>query len=305
MLAADEERARLLQEVDSESDGERAGELHEQLAAIDAHAAPARAAAILAGLGFDHTAQLLPIVVFSGRLAHARRLGRGALFRARSVAARRADRPHLDLEASLWLAEFLRRYRKTLLLVSHDRQFLDEVVDHILHLSERKLTLYSGGYEVYLRTRRETLAHQQALAARQEAERKHLQAFVDRFRAKASKARQAQSRVKALAKLQPISLAADEPPIRFTFPDVKEFAPPLITIDHASVGYIPGKPVLQGLNLRLDPDDRIALLGANGNGKSTFARLLAGRGGSWLDDSSLQVPTIATPYVPGQEGCLP
>jgi ATP-binding cassette, subfamily F, member 3 len=276
VLAADEERTRLLQEVEHETNGLRAAELHERLDAIDAHAAPARAAGILAGLGFDHTAQLLPLTHFSGgwrmRVALA-----AALFSEPDLLLLDEPTNHLDLEASLWLAEFLRRYRKTLILVSHDRQFLDDVVDHILHLAELKLTLYTGGYETYLRTRRESLAHQQALAARQDAERKHLQAFIDRFRAKASKARQAQSRVKALAKLEPISLAADEAPIRFAFPDPKELAPPMITIDHASVGYQPGKPVLRDLDLRLDPDDRIALLGANGNGKSTFARLLAGR----------------------------
>src|SRR6185437_5593416 len=164
---------------------------------------------------------------------------------------------------SLWLADFLKRYRNTVLLVSHDRQFLDDVVDHIVHLADLKLTLYSGDYESFLRQRRETLTQRQALAQRQEGERKRLQAFIDRFRAKASKARQAQSRVKALA--------------RFDFPEPQELAPPLITLDRVAAGYEPGKPVLRGLDLRLDPDDRIALLGANGNGKTTFARLLAGR----------------------------
>jgi ATP-binding cassette subfamily F protein 3 len=276
VLAADEERTRLLHEAESEHDGARAAELHEELAAIDAHSAPARAAGILAGLGFDHTQQLLPLTHFSGgwrmRVALA-----AALFAEPDLLLLDEPTNHLDLEASLWLAEFLRRYRKTLILVSHDRQFLDEVVDHILHLGELKLTLYTGGYETFVRTRREAMAHQQALATRQDAERKRLQAFIDRFRAKATKARQAQSRVKALAKMEPISLSADEPPVRFAFPEPKELAPPLITIDQASVGYEPGKPVLRDLDLRLDPDDRIALLGANGNGKSTFARLLAGR----------------------------
>jgi ATP-binding cassette subfamily F protein 3 len=276
VLAADEERTRLLEAVEGDHHDDGAAEIHERLLEIDAHAAPARAATILAGLGFDHEAQQRPMSAFSGgwrmRVALA-----AALFAEPDILLLDEPTNHLDLEAALWLAEFLRRYSKTLLLVSHDRQFLDDVVDHILHLAERKLTLYSGGYETFVRTRREALAQLQAQANRQQLERKHLQTFIDRFRAKASKARQAQSRVKALARMEPISLAADEAPIRFVFPEPRELAPPLITIDHVSTGYEPGKPILNHLDLRLDPDDRIALLGANGNGKSTFAQLLSGR----------------------------
>jgi ATP-binding cassette, subfamily F, member 3 len=276
VLAADEERAALLQEAEHAADPARAAEIQERLASIDAHAAPARAAVILAGLGFDHAAQLRPMTSFSGgwrmRVALA-----AALFAEPDLLLLDEPTNHLDLEAALWLAEFLRRYRKTLLLVSHDRQFLDDVVDHIVHLADQKLTLYSGDYEAFLRARRESLARRQALAQRQEGERKRLQAFIDRFRAKATKARQAQSRVKALARLEPIEVASDEAPIRFAFPEPPELAPPLVTLDRVAVGYEPDKPVLRGLDLRLDPDDRIALLGANGNGKTTFARLLAGR----------------------------
>jgi len=276
VLAADRERAALLAEAEAVRDGARSAEIQERLLAIEAHAAPARAASILVGLGFDHAAQQRPLSSFSGgwrmRVALA-----AALFAEPDLLLLDEPTNHLDLEAALWLGEFLRRYPRTLLLVSHDRQFLDAVCDHILHLAEKKLTLYSGGYDAFLRARREHLARQQALAAKQEAQRKHLQAFVDRFRAKASKARQAQSRLKMLARLEPISLAATEASVRFDFPEPPELAPPLLTLDNVAVGYEPERPVLRRLDLRLDPDDRIALLGANGNGKSTLAKLIAGR----------------------------
>ena len=276
VLEADEERHQLMAEAEHAEDADRVAEIHDRLATIDAHSAEARAAGILAGLGFDHEAQQRPLSSFSGgwrmRVALA-----AALFAEPELLLLDEPTNHLDLEASLWLAEFLRRYRKTLLLVSHDRQFLDDVVDHILHLGERKLTLYSGGYEDFARARRENLARQQAMASRQDDERKKLQAFIDRFRAKATKARQAQSRVKALARMEPISLSEEEPPVTLAFPEPAELAPPLISLYNVSTGYEAEKPILHHLDLRIDPDDRIALLGANGNGKSTFAKLLAGR----------------------------
>jgi ATP-binding cassette subfamily F protein 3 len=274
VLAADGERLSLL--AAAETEHHDAAELHERLRAIGAHRAPARAAAILAGLGFDHADQQRPLSSFSGgwrmRVALA-----AALFAEPDLLLLDEPTNHLDLEAALWLGEFLRRYRGTVILVSHDRQFIDDIADHILHLGERRLTLYSGGYETFLRTRREAMARQQALAARQAAERKHLQAFIDRFRAKASKASQAQSRLKMLARLEPVALAEAEPPVSFEFPEPLALAPPLVTLDGVAVGYAPSPPVLRRLDLRLDPDDRIALLGANGNGKTTLARLLAGR----------------------------
>ena len=276
VLAADTERAVLLAETETTEDPHRIGEIQTRLLEIDAHAAPSRAGSILHGLGFDATMQTTALSEFSGgwrmRVALA-----AALFAEPDLLLLDEPTNHLDLEASLWLEDFLRRYRRTVILVSHDRNFLDSVVDHILALADRKLTLYSGGYSAYLRQRAETIQRSKALAERQETQRKHLQAFVDRFRAKASKARQAQSRVKALEKLVPVSIATEEAPPRFDFPSPGELRPPLLTLDNVSVGYAEGKPVLRHLNLRLDPDDRVALLGANGNGKSTLAKLLGGR----------------------------
>ncbi len=276
VLAADVERAALLHEAEEAHDPHRIGEIHARLLDIDAHSAPARGAAILAGLGFDAAAQEQPLSTFSGgwrmRVALA-----AALFAEPDILLLDEPTNHLDLEATLWLEAFLRDWRRTLLIVSHDRHILNAVPDHILHLDERKLVLYSGGYDGFARTRRERLEQREALAAKQSEQRAHLQSFIDRFRAKASKARQAQSRIKALARLEPVARIAEDPSVRFDFPEPTELAPPLLAIENVTVGYAPGVPVLRGLNLRLDPDDRIALLGANGNGKSTLAKLISGR----------------------------
>jgi ATP-binding cassette subfamily F protein 3 len=274
VLAADTERAALLHEAETSHDHHRLGEIHERLNAIAAHAAPARAARILVGLGFDEAAQQRPLDSFSGgwrmRVALA-----ALLFSQPDLLLLDEPSNHLDLEATLWLEDFLRSYRATMLIVSHERDLLNNVADHILHLQDGKTTLYVGGYDAFERQRAERQAQQSAMRAKQLAEREKLQAFVDRWRAKASKAKQAQSRVKALARMQPIAEAVNDPSLSFDFPSPAELKPPLITLDMAAVGYAPGKPVLQRLNLRLDPDDRIALLGRNGNGKTTLARLLA------------------------------
>ena len=277
VLAADTERTALLAEAERATDPHRIAEIHTRLADIQAHTAPARAATILAGLGFDAEAQARPCSDFSGgwrmRVALA-----AVLFSEPDLLLLDEPTNHLDLEATLWLENFLKNYPRTVLLVSHDRDLLNKVVDKIVHLDRGKLTVYAGGYDRFEKTRAERLANLAAQAAKQEAQRRHMQAFVDRFRYKASKARQAQSRLKAIARMEPIVVEADDEwSLKFEFPQPDELAPPLITLDCVSVGYEPGKPVLRGLDLRIDMDDRIALLGANGNGKSTLVKLLAGK----------------------------
>ena len=276
VLAADRERARLLAEREAGPAPLRAAEIEARLVEIDAHSAPSRAARILAGLGFDDTMQRRPLDELSGgwrmRVALA-----AILFTEPDLLLLDEPTNHLDLEASLWLERYLRFYRRSLILVSHDRRVLNAVTTMTLHLEQGKLTAYSGGFDAFLRVRRENARRLDVLSRQQADQRQRLQAFVDRFRAKASKARQAQSRLKALARLEPVVLAAREPAPRIAFPDPPRASPPLITLERASVGYAAGKPVLARLDLRLDPDDRIALIGANGNGKTTFARLLAGR----------------------------
>jgi len=273
VLASDTERAALMLESEISHDPDRLGEIHERLLAIDAHSAPSRAARILIGLGFDEAAQHRPLDSFSGgwkmRVALA-----SLLFSAPDLLLLDEPSNHLDLEAVLWLEDFLKSYPATILLVSHERDFLNNVVDHILHLSGGKLALYPGGYDSFERQRAERQAQIASARASQQAQRERLQEYIARNSARASTAKQAQSRAKALAKLQPIAELVDDPTLSFGFPDPDELRPPLITLDLASVGY--GEtPILSRLNLRLDPDDRIALLGRNGNGKTTLARLLA------------------------------
>jgi ATP-binding cassette subfamily F protein 3 len=276
VLAADRERARLLAELDAGPAPEHIAEIEAQLDTIGARAAPARAARILAGLGFDGAMQEAALGELSGgwrmRVALA-----AVLFAEPDLLLLDEPTNHLDMEASLWLERYLRRYRHSFILVSHDRQLLNASTSAILHLETGKLTLYSGNFDAFLRARGAAKARQAAVAKRQDAQRRHMQAFVDRFRYKASKARQAQSRLKALAKLEPVAMIAETPPIELKLPEPAILRPPLISLEDASVGYVDGKPILSSLDLRLDPDDRIALLGANGNGKTTFARLLAGR----------------------------
>ncbi|HEX8388422.1 MAG TPA: ABC-F family ATP-binding cassette domain-containing protein [Sphingomonas sp.] len=273
VLAADVERARLMVESETEQDPEKLGDVYERLIAIDAYTAPARAAEILVGLGFDEEMQGRPLDSFSGgwkmRVALA-----ALLFSQPDLLLLDEPSNHLDLEAVMWLEEFLRGYKATIVVVSHERDFLNNVVDHILHLQGGKTTLYVGGYDAFERQRAERMAQLAAAKANQDAQRTKLQDYVARNSARASTAKQAQSRIKLLAKMQPIAELANDPSLSFGFPNPGELRPPLITLDMASVGYSE-TPILKRLNLRLDPDDRIALLGRNGNGKTTLARLLA------------------------------
>ncbi|MDE2007479.1 MAG: ABC-F family ATP-binding cassette domain-containing protein, partial [Rhodospirillales bacterium] len=274
VLAADPERLALLAEAET-AGAERLADIHERLRAIGADSAPARAGAILAGLGFDQDAQARPVGSFSGgwrmRVALA-----AALFAAPDLLLLDEPTNHLDLEATLWLEGWLARFPGAALIVSHDRFLLDRAVHAIAHLDRGKIALTPGGFDEFVRIRTERAAQQASAAARVAAERAHIQSFVDRFRAKATKARQAQSRLKALARLPAIEAVIEEAPTRFAFPEPVRLAPPILALDRVAAGY-DGVAVLRGVSLALDTEDRVALLGANGNGKSTFARLLAGR----------------------------
>jgi ATP-binding cassette subfamily F protein 3 len=273
VLAADVERAELLEEAEHCTDPNRLGDIHERLLAIDAYSAPSRAAIILTGLGFDEDMQAQPLDSFSGgwkmRVALA-----ALLFSAPDVLLLDEPSNHLDLESTLWLENFLKAYPGTLIVISHERDLLNNVVDSILHLQGGKLTLYPGGYDSFEKQRAERAAQLASAKAAQDAQRARLQDYVARNSARASTAKQAQSRAKMLAKMQPIAALMEDPSLSFDFPSPEELRPPLITLDLAAVGY-GDKPILQRLNLRIDPDDRIALLGRNGNGKTTLARLLA------------------------------
>ncbi|PZU11745.1 ABC-F family ATP-binding cassette domain-containing protein [Sphingomonas sp.] len=273
VLAADTERAALLIESETCEDPDRLGDVYERLIAIDAYTAEARAATILVGLGFDEEMQKRPLDSYSGgwkmRVALA-----ALLFSNPDLLLLDEPSNHLDLEATLWLESFLKNYPAMMVVISHERDLLNNVVDNILHLQGGKVTLYAGGYDAFERQRAERAAQAAAARANQQAQREKLQGYIARNSARASTAKQAQSRAKMLAKMQPIAELADDPSLSFDFPDPEELRPPLITLDLASVGY-GDTPILERLNLRIDPDDRVALLGRNGNGKTTLARLLA------------------------------
>nr|ALS56261.1 putative glycosyl transferase family 1 protein [uncultured bacterium EIL4H10] len=275
VLAADQERYQLLVEADTATDADRLGQVHARLIDIDAYSGEARAASILSGLGFDKAAQARPCHEFSGgwrmRVALA-----AVLFAQPDLLLLDEPTNYLDLEGAIWLESFIARYKHTVLVISHDRTLLNRSVTGILHLTDCDLTYYTGSYDQFETERRMKLEQQNSMRRKQDAQRKHIQAFVDRFKYKASKARQAQSRLKQLEKMQPITAISERAVAGFNFPTPEPLPPPLLVLDQVAVGY-DGAPVLHKLELRLDADDRIALLGANGEGKSTLSKLLADR----------------------------
>ncbi len=274
VLQGDPERLTLLAETET-SDPHRLAEVHERLRAIGADSAPARAATILAGLGFDEAAQARPVAEFSGgwrmRVALAT-----ALFANPDLLLLDEPTNHLDLEATMWLEGWLARFPGAALVVSHDRGLLDRAVEAIAHLDKGKISLTPGGFDEFVRIRTERAMQQARAVERVAAERAHIQSFIDRFRYKASKARQAQARIKALERLPQIESVIEDAPTRFNFPEPARLAPPILALERVDIGY-GGTPVLRNISLTVDMDDRIALLGANGNGKSTLAKLLANR----------------------------
>src|SRR5471032_291534 len=292
VLKADLERDALLREADTAHDPHRIAEIQTRLVDIDAHSAPARAASILSGLGFSTADQARPCSEFSGgwrmRVALA-----ASLFAAPDLLLLDEPTNYLDLEGALWLEARLKKYPRTAMVISHDRELLNNSVDHVLHLKDGKLDLYVGGYDSFELQVTEKLRLQEAMRVKIEAKRAHMQSFVDRFRAKASKATQAQSRLKMIAKLPPVSNIIEDRVAPFSLPSPERpLPPPLIRLEGADVGY-GGAPILRRLNLRLDIDDRIGLLGVNGAGKSTFAKLVAGalevETGTLLRSSRLKV----------------
>ncbi len=275
VLAFDLERAGLLAESETATDPQRIAEIHTRLADIDAHSAEARAAGILSGLGFSASDQLRPCASFSGgwrmRVALA-----GALFSAPDLLLLDEPTNYLDLEGAVWLESYLRRYPHTALIVSHDRDFLNRSATHILALENGKLTVSVGGYDAYERRRHEARAQAISFRARQEEQRRHMQSFIDRFRAKASKAKQAQSRIKALERMAVVAEPIEERTIPFRFRDPKPMAPPIVRLVEADLGY-EDKTILRSVSLRIDQDDRIVILGPNGEGKSTLVKAISGR----------------------------
>ena len=274
VLEADEEMAKLWKQTETEEDPNKIAEIYEKLADMDAYSAPAKASRLLTGLGFKEEQLSEPFSSFSGgwrmRVALA-----AALFVEPEILLLDEPTNHLDLEAIMWLESYLASYPHTLLIISHDREVLNKCIDHVIHVDRQKLKMYTGNYDTFERERAEALGLQQKMFEKQQVERAHMQKFVDRFKAQASKASQAQSRMKALERMDIVDAVIADRAVHFTFPNPKEIASPMIAIDNADIGYTEGNPVLNRVHENIDNDDRIALLGANGNGKSTLIKLIA------------------------------
>ncbi|HYD18597.1 MAG TPA: ABC-F family ATP-binding cassette domain-containing protein [Patescibacteria group bacterium] len=276
VINAHEEMSALMKATETEQDPNKLGDIYDRLIELDAYAAPSKAAILLTGLGFKDHQLTEPFSSFSGgwrmRVALA-----AALFVEPDFLLLDEPTNHLDLEAIMWLEGYLANYPHTLMVISHDRELLNKCIDHVIHIDKQKLVAYTGNYDTFERERAAKLGLQQKMFEKQQAQRAHMQAFVDRFRASAAKAAQAQSRIKALERMDIIDEVMAERAVRFTFPSPEKLSPPLIAIRHVDVGYTEGKPIVRKIHENIDTDDRIALLGANGNGKSTMMKLIAGK----------------------------
>ena len=273
VLEADIERSKLLHNAQIEKDPNKIAEIYTRLSDINAYSAEARASSILNGLGFSKEDLIRPCSSFSGgwrmRVALA-----SVLFSNPELLLLDEPTNYLDFEGSVWLENYLQKFKNTALVISHDRNLLNKSVTSILHLSQKKLIFYNGNYDFFDNERRVQLEQKISQKNKQDAQRAHLESFINRFKAKASKAKQAQSRIKILEKMKPIIIEENQKVPTFNFEKNTKFAPPLITIEQASVGYN-NIPILKNINLSIDPDDRIALLGVNGEGKSTLSKLIA------------------------------
>jgi ATP-binding cassette subfamily F protein 3 len=276
VLASDAEIHALLREAETAEDPQRIADIHMRLAELDAYSAEARASAILVGLGFEQEDLRRPAREFSGGWRMRAALA-GVLFSQPDLLVLDEPTNYLDLEGAAWLEEYLRDYPHTVVVVSHDREMLNRSVTHILALDDKQLEVFAGGYDAYLKKKSERFALASAMKAKQEAQREHLQQFIDRFRAKASKARQAQSRIKQLEKMQDIAIPIEQRTAPFHFEDPTELASPLVVLDECDLGYVAGKPVLKRVSLRLDHDDRIVVIGPNGQGKTTLVKSIAAK----------------------------